>query len=81
VIFCFEANASRKEVSHTDYHMESTALAMVVYDETRELLQLECCSWAVCLYVEVAAAVHQGTPRAAFEDQVQAIRRTQWHAP
>jgi hypothetical protein len=38
--------------------VESTALAMVVYHEARELLQLEFCSWAVCLYVEVAAAVH-----------------------
>jgi hypothetical protein len=38
--------------------MESTALAMVVYDEARELLQLECCSWTVCLYFEVAPAVH-----------------------
>src|SRR5262249_4791611 len=39
--------------------VESTALAMVVYDEARELLQLEFCSWAVGLYFEVAAAVHQ----------------------
>ena len=55
--------------------VESTALATVVYDETRELLQLEFCNWAVGLYVEVAAAVHPSTSRPAFEDQVQAIRR------
>jgi len=31
---------------------------MVVYDEAQELLQLEFRSWAVGLYVEVAAAMH-----------------------
>ena len=40
--------------------VESTTLATVVYDEARELLQLEFCSRAVYLYFGVPAAVHQG---------------------
>jgi hypothetical protein len=39
--------------------VESTALAMVAYDEAQELLQLEFCSRAVYLYFGVPAAVHQ----------------------
>jgi hypothetical protein len=80
VIFCVGANASRKEVSHIRYRGVNRS-GDGCYDEARELRQLEFCSWAVGLYVEVAAAVHPSTPRAAFEDQVQAIRRTPWHAP
>jgi hypothetical protein len=37
---------------------ESTALATVAYDDARELLQLEFCSWVVYLYCGVPAAVH-----------------------
>jgi hypothetical protein len=37
---------------------ESTALATVAYDEARELLQLEFCSWVVYLYCGVPAAGH-----------------------
>src|SRR5215467_2141134 len=81
LIFCFGANASRKEVSHTGCHRGVNRSCDGCYDEARELLQLESCSWAICLYFEVAPAVHQGTPGPAFEDQVRAIRRTQWHAP
>jgi hypothetical protein len=39
--------------------VESTTLAMVAYDETQRLLQLEFCSQAVYLYFGVPAAVHQ----------------------
>jgi hypothetical protein len=35
--------------------VESTALATVAYDEARESLQLEFCSWAVYLYCGVPA--------------------------
>ena len=38
--------------------VESTTLATVVYDEARELLQLEFCSRAVYLYFGVPAAVY-----------------------
>ena len=44
--------------------VESTTLATVAYDETRELLQLEFCSRAIYLYFGVPAAVHQGLLRA-----------------
>jgi hypothetical protein len=39
--------------------VESTTLAMVGYDETRKLLQLEFCSRAVYVYFGVPATVHQ----------------------
>jgi len=39
--------------------VESTTLATVAYDETRELLQLEFCSHSVYQYFGVPAAVHQ----------------------
>ena len=39
--------------------VESTTLAAVAFDESRELLQLEFCSRAVYLYFGVPAAVHQ----------------------
>jgi len=39
--------------------VESTTLAAVGYDETRELLQLEFCSRAVYHYFGVPAAVYQ----------------------
>ena len=39
--------------------VDSTALATVAYDETRELLQLEFCSRAVYLYLGVPPTVHQ----------------------
>jgi hypothetical protein len=39
--------------------VESTTLATVAYDETRELLQLEFCSQAVYLYFGIPSAVHQ----------------------
>lgn len=39
--------------------VESNTLATVAYDESRELLQLEFCSWKVCQYFGVPAAVHQ----------------------
>jgi len=39
--------------------VESTTLATVAYDEARELLQLEFCSRAVCLYFGVPPTVHQ----------------------
>lgn len=39
--------------------VESSTLATVAYDETRELLQLEFCSRAVYHYFGVPAAVHQ----------------------
>ncbi len=39
--------------------VESTTLATVAYDEARQLLQLEFCSGATYLYVNVPAAVHQ----------------------
>jgi hypothetical protein len=39
--------------------VESTTLATVAYDETRELLQLGFCSGAVYQYFGVPAVVHQ----------------------
>ena len=39
--------------------VESTTLATVEYDETRELLQLEFCSRAVFLYFSVPPTVYQ----------------------
>jgi hypothetical protein len=39
--------------------VESTTLATVAYDETRERLQLEFCSRAVYVYFGVPPAVHQ----------------------
>jgi hypothetical protein len=39
--------------------VESTTLARVVYDDARELLQLEFCSRAVYQYFQVPATVHQ----------------------
>jgi hypothetical protein len=39
--------------------VESTTLAMVAYDQARELLQLEFCSGAIYQYFGVPGAVHQ----------------------
>ena len=39
--------------------VESSTLATVAYDETREILQLGFCSGAVYLYFGVPVAVHQ----------------------
>jgi hypothetical protein len=39
--------------------VESTTLATVAYDETRELLQLEFCSLAVYQYFGVPREVHE----------------------
>ena len=39
--------------------VESTALATVVYDDGRQVLQLQFCSGAVYQYFGVPAAVHQ----------------------
>jgi hypothetical protein len=44
--------------------VESTTLATVAYDEVRELLQLEFRSLAICQYLGVPAAVHEGLLRA-----------------
>jgi hypothetical protein len=45
--------------------VESTTLAVVAYDETRELLQLEFRSRAVYRYFDVPDRVHEGLLRAA----------------
>ena len=45
--------------------VESTALAMVGYDEHRELLQLEFRSRAIYQYFGVPASVHEGLLHAA----------------
>jgi hypothetical protein len=39
--------------------VESTTLATIAYDESRELLQLEFCSRAVYVYFSVPPAAHQ----------------------
>ena len=39
--------------------VESTTLATVAYDETRELMRLEFCSRVVYIYFAVPALVHQ----------------------
>lgn len=39
-------------------NVESTTLATVAYDPSRELLQLEFCSGAIYQYFSVPAAVH-----------------------
>jgi len=45
--------------------VESTTLATVAYDETRELLQLEFCSRAIYVYFGVPPTVHQALLEAA----------------
>lgn len=47
--------------------VESTTLVTVSYDDTRELLQLEFCSRAVCQYFSVPSAGHQSLLDASFK--------------
>ncbi|HLW88239.1 MAG TPA: KTSC domain-containing protein [Terriglobales bacterium] len=56
--------------------VESTTLATVSYDGSREFLQLEFCSRAVYQYFRVPAAVHQSLLDAASKGRYfnQAIR-------
>lgn len=44
--------------------VESTTLATVAYDETRELLRLEFCSHSIYQYLGVPAIVHHGLLKA-----------------
>jgi hypothetical protein len=56
--------------------VESTTLVTVSYDDARELLQLEFCSWAVYQYFRVPATVHQSLLDASSKGRYfnQAIR-------
>jgi hypothetical protein len=56
--------------------VESSTLATVVYDEARQLLQLEFCSRAVYQYFSVPSAVHEALLAAASKGRYfnQAIR-------
>jgi hypothetical protein len=64
VIDCFRENASDKEVFHAYHRCGVVMLAVVIYNEARELLQLEFRSRTVYRYFGVPARVPEGLLRA-----------------